>query len=77
MMNIIAEILISALKKVETLSENFNPGAVTAFQDFILSGANANENTHQTRTTRVATWTWVEILLKGVRSRIISLQCKD
>ena len=72
MINRINEILTSALKNVETLAEKLIPGAVTAFHVFFLSGAKAKAKKHQTRATKVATWTCEEISLKGVNRKIIT-----
>ena len=71
-MNIITEMLKSALKKVETLVEKLIPGAVTAFHAFFLSGAKTKAKKHQTRATKVATWTCEEISLRGVNRKIIT-----
>ena len=72
-MNKIAEMLKSALKKVETLVEKLIPGAVTVFHTFFLSGAKAKAKKHQTRTTKVATWTCEEISSRELNRKIISI----
>jgi predicted O-methyltransferase YrrM len=72
-MNKIAEMLKSALKKVETLVEKLIPGAVTVFHTFFLSGAKAKAKKHQTRTTKVATWACEEISSRELNRKIISI----